>query len=532
MENKNFQTFCNIIDYLDKTKSNLAEILRGTCVAPLLNPRKGRHGITFLMPVDADYITELENLAYSSDIANANKAAELLSTLIVKDHLVKADDWKNREVVNSLYPMQVIEVDKDRTSYDKVVFKCGATAKLHTNFSKVARGPIAIWELSGRLPITNDKPPQNQDRFKKKGNYELQISTQSSIRTKIALAVEHEYVLEQIHKRTGAKRKFRHIYYENIYSLLNYLLLTGKKDLLLSKILPHLSGCRLDFYILLEPHNTGSDYLIDEQTIIDWWDSHNSTVCNMAEVRNKIDEMLTNAGQYSQYAVYGKRNELIRAIDRKRKDIKKQSQVTPRQFVSLIKNQYDSLSSTNSIDGIQQVYPPAVAEYYKNNPNSKLCCDELRYLTHSAFKNLECEPTFDLGRFNTLLNMIGDYMRSTADQKQKMLRLLNTNHLHIAINPVEYIAEINTFLCSTAFMNIPMTKYEADNYPYKHVTYKPPPGTNTMFNITKDIMQEHNRLISYGTNSDNIRTAILSLDPHTLDPELLRVLRDKMKQLD
>src|SRR5277367_4332191 len=107
MSNK-FKTYCRIIDYLTVADPDLAELIRGTCTEMSLTSLKGKPGITFLAPQDKKYREEIAKLAYSEDVNDAMKAADMINALIIKDKLKTPQQWQAHrdDLPNSIHPSQ------------------------------------------------------------------------------------------------------------------------------------------------------------------------------------------------------------------------------------------------------------------------------------------------------------------------------------------------------------------------------------------------------------------------------------------
>lgn len=517
MAGKQFKTYCKIIDYVDSVDADLAALLRGTCADMPLNSFKGKPGITFLMPQDKAFRAKLEKLAYSDKTEEASKAGDMLNACIIRDVFKTAAEWKSREVANSLYPSQVVEVDS--VSAKEVTFKSGAKAVLDEGFKDSSRrSNIAVWKLvSGEIPVTTDKPAQSRMRPKGKvGAYDAGVLHSQSERFKIALAVENAYALCRLqHHTSGTPQKCA--YLDHTLSLINFIMhVRNDTATLYEKILPLISLDKIDFYLLVEPHKMNGPHLLDDALIHEWWSQkHNHTFC-CAKVIEEINVLLTGG---SGALVYTDRNACLDKIADLRQKLSQMAEARPRNCVDEIAKHYAELESNNSIEGLAGIYPAPLAQYYASEPGLKMIQDELRYLTYGAFKRLE--SSFDFGAFNELTNMIGECLHAAApDDRSRQHKLLNKNTIKYMISPAENVQEIKTFMYSTMFMYIPLTCDEAANLKFKHSIRRPDPSSIVVFNIAKDLYIQHNRVINPKMPAADLIAALRELKLETLDPAL------------
>jgi hypothetical protein len=500
MATKKFKTYCRIIDYVDAVDSELAELIRGTCVDLTLGSTKGKPGITFLMPQDKALRKKLADLAYSDQVEDANKASDMFNAMIFRDVFKSPSDWmaKKDDIPNCLLPSQHVELDS--VSGKEVVFKSGARAVIDDGFKDASRKTnLAVWKLvSGEIPVTTDKPSKLKYAKMNKGKtggYDVSAQMSSSERYKIATAIENAYVLHQLQKGTGIDVSSRDIYFEYTMSLINYIINVRKDTAVMyEKVLPLISLDKLDFYLLVEPHKYGGNYLLDDGLIQEWWLQKGAHPHNPKDVRLQIEELLKSG---TGALVYTNRDQLLGKIADIRCQLAQYIDGRPRNCVDEIAKVYEQLEKSNSIGGLGPVFPAQLAAHYQNEPGLKMIQDELRYLTYGAFKSLESEPMFDQGRFHEITNMIGDCLfAATEDERAKQQKLLNKNSIKYLISPTEKIGEIRVFLYSTMFMYIPLTESEAMNLKQKHSIRRPDPQNIVVFNIAKDLFIQQNRIES------------------------------------
>lgn len=533
MASRKFKTYCRIIDYVDSIDSELAEIVRGTCADIPLGSTKGKPGITFLMPQDKAYRKKIADLAYSAKVEDANKASDMLNALIIRDVFKSPSDWlaKKDDIPNSLLPSQHVEIDN--VSGKEVVFKSGARAVLDTDFQDASRkSNLAVWKLTGEIPVTTDKPAKHKYAKMaraKVGSYDPGHIQAQNDRFKIAIAVENAYVLHELARRTDRGHPREDVYLRYTLSLIHFILHIRKDDeLLLNRIIPLLGFDHLDFYLLVEPHRFGAQYLLPDELIRDWW-LNKTMQFSMKKTIEQIENLLVRGNGA---LVYTGRTAIIDKLAEIRQNLCSRVDARPRSCVEEIAREYAQLEQHNTIGGLGPIYPTHLATYYANEPGLKMLHDELRYLTYGAFKRLEEQPTFDMGYFHELTNMIGDYLHAaTAEERERVVQLLNKQSIKFQIAPTEKIQEIKIFINSTIFMHIPLTQTEAEGIRQKYTITRPNPNNIVLYNIQKDIYVQHARLLSSSPGAapnKNIMEVLESLDINTLDPELKKRIAAKL----
>lgn len=541
MASRKFKTYCRITDYMDSVDSEFSELIRGTCADLALNSTKGVPGKTLLWPQDKAYKEKIAKLAYSDKVEDANKASDMINALIIRDVFKAPSEWLARkdDIPNSLMPSQRIEIDS--VSGNEVIFKSGAKAVLDKDFQDASRKKnLAVWKLSGgEIPVTSDKPATHKYSKMNKGKtggYDVSNLASQSERFKIAVSVENAYVLHELARRTGGGQKHDNIYLRYTLSLIKFLRKSCGDEFLYNNILALLSLDKVDFYILLEPHKFGGQYLINDMLIHEWWVNKDLNF-DMSSCIEEIDSMLKPnmvKPEYKQYLAYSGRDRIMEALSQIRLGSCQNIDARPRNCVEIVDKIYDALDQTNAIGGLGPIYPPGISAFYANEPGLKMLHDELRYLTFGAFCQLEEDRHFDMGKFHELVNMIGDYLHAaTKEDKCRVTQLLNKNCIKYQIAPIEKIQEIKIFINSTMFMHFAMTYEECKNL--ESVTKRPNPNNIKLFNIAKVIHMrlyaQHRRLLqTYQSEqpSKDVANLLMSLDVKTLDPLLLDELRKKL----
>jgi len=511
-----FKTFCRIIDYVEAVDSELADILKGTCTVGSLGT-KGKAGVTFLMPVDAATKKKLADLAYSDKPENIQKANDMLNAMIIKEAIKTPQQWlpASKDIPNSLYPSQICQVES--VDGPVVKFAGGATAVL-SDFKDASRdGNLSVWKLTGALPVTTDKPSKVKyvkKRDVKKGGYDVTAEMSRNVRFKIGLAVENAYML---HKQSGEPRD---CFLEHTCSLLHYVINVAKDVTLFhERIAPMMSFDKIDFYLFVEPHKFGGEYLIPDEVISAWYENRHKNTCDPKSVMAQAFALAANGN----CACFNDTANVLAAIQQAREELMGRIESSPRAVVDAIDVHYKQLENNNEIGDVSGVYPNGLATYYRQNPGLKMAHDEARYVSHCLFSQLE-RGQFDQGQFNEIVNFIGELLfAADSETRSKQHKLLNKDTIKIMIFPIEKVSEIKQFINSTCFLHIALG---AGSQPgSKSSTTRPEMDKNVIFNIAGAVYARHERLLS--NNSESVARLLLSMDKSQLPPNLREELAKK-----
>ena len=192
--------------------------------------------------------------------------------------------------------------------------------------------------------------------------------------------------------------------------------------------------------------------------------------------------------------VYTKRNELLEHIRKARKAVQKEIEnIQPRECVDAVAKVYSKLAETNTIDGAGPVFPEGLAQIYKNEPGLKMLQDDLRFYLFNEFASLE--RNFDLGRYNEILNVIGESLHAaTLEEMRSQQRVLNKTVIKYMIAPGDMIDHVKLFVNSTVFLFVPMTEEETNTLA-KSSPHRPEPDSRNIWNIEKNIRDMQNRVL-------------------------------------
>lgn len=504
MANKGFKAFCRIDDYVESVDPDLAAIIRGTCADMTLRSTKGKPGITFLMPMDKAFRDKLSKMAFSDKAEDVVKACDMINALIIKDVFKKGSDWAahKEDIPNSLMPPQHVEITK--ITDKEIEFKSGAKAVLDEGFKDASKkSNLAVWKLvSGEIPITADKPASLKfvrkikvmgEKGKKVGSYEMIDRISQSTRHKIAIIVENMFaahlqsgqlgadIIGGFHQRFGSS--VRNVFLEQILSLVHYIR-DSHAELYHQKVLPMLSLQAVDFYFLLEPHRAEGDYLIPDHVIQDWWATKQQI--NLLDVMKCISDDI-DACKDGKYA--SSVDLVLEAINKERNRLDVVG-MAMRSLPEMICTVYKKLEQENKIGEVDGIYPDALAAFYKQNPCLKIAQDELRFVARIKFHELFQQ--FDMSAYSYLLNLIGEYLHRPSEQK---LVLLNQNTARHLIQPSNDLTTVKSFVQSTYFLYIALSKQKCLAFPYKNVASQPDVSSGSIWNIQKNVFAQHERLL-------------------------------------
>ncbi len=517
-------TFCSIGKYIARVDSELYDWMEEGCMTHLLD-MPAKTGLTFLHPKSPEWRSKFSGLIAT----NKTAAEDMFRTLVLRDTFKTGRDWtsKRENVANSLFPFQQVGV---KSSNDKeVVFESGARAVLDPNFIDDSRKKnLAVWTLiSGEIPITHDKPARLSNHpSNKTGMYEPTGPQKSSLRFQIGQIVENEYAREELNRRAGNSHTPSMCFVKYALSIVNYLVHTGNDHTVYDVVLPNIAFDNMDFYYLVEPHNAHGSYLLDDHTIQGWWADAGSRRFDIQDLKEKI-MMIQCKNNSSSAAIYSQRGALVSAIHEIRVKILHGRAM---ESADAIVAAYKHMEVSNSIGSVNNVYPDGLARHFSANPGLKLTQDELRYIMYLQFQDLEADHSFDVGRFNYMMNYIGDRLNASNETSRANLRtLVNPSTLKTHIRPKEQSTEIGLFVNSSMFMFVPMSADETHAAGTKHTLTRPRPGANRFYNIQQAIHSAQLRILPELAKEHHaeVVSMLKNLNPEMLTPEA----REELKRL-
>lgn len=384
---------CSLHNYFENSSkhSKFNEIVKDLCVGYIFSPKKSP-GITVLAP-SAKLLKKIEDLYNSNDYSNVVKAREIVKSLVLKADIKTMDDWLRYadDVPNWLNQKVPINADGGK------VLVNGQSVTLDKDFNDMSeRRNLSVWMLDGEEGV-GVKNPESKAKFSKttkKGKaggyeytYEGGAGVAEGLRGKIATVVENV--------AAGGSGEQAFIAYAA--DLLKYMQ-KNKKEYE-EKLLPNVTlDSMADFYILLDPHKMASEPLINDISIKGWWAS--------AQKKDVVAAGSAMVGSIkSDLDSLAAKTKIGEVVDTARIDIESSGNI-----LRAVNRAYSQLSSNNSVDGGEQIYPSAFAKYMKENPEWKMLSDQLKFGIALKSAQLDEDGASVGEKVETLANMIEDYM--------------------------------------------------------------------------------------------------------------------------
>lgn len=474
-----FKVYCRIIDYIQaradekggEMYDTLAKIIRGTCADMALNSTRGRPGVTFLMPSDAAYINKIADLAYSSEIDEAEKAADMLHSLILSNVYYSAAEIKSdKYLANCVMPPQALEVKK--IDGDKVYFTDSTYAVIDKRFQNAKR-KFAVWTLYGEMPVRTTNAirrpfmtGEEKDKMKtqrKTGKYEMSQNEYSEPRMRIVIAIENIYLLNR-QQQCAMGKADKHdcdVYFHYSMSLLSHI--CAHDNDLFSRIMWKISGDKSDLYFLIEPYTPESQCIVPTKLIEEWWANNSDYArADMKEAKRCIDAWMKSS---------------------------KSSRMQARDTADRVRGEIGA----NGVGMAREIG----AAYASNavgpseDRSAKLVEDEVRFLCAQLFCRFEASPRCDPAQFNFITNFIGDYLHRGKPS------LTDEAAIRLSIQPIEKLIQVRRFLHSSWFMYVPLCKDEMSG----NTAFRPK-GDREMSGFWVDIKNKMSEHVARASNAN------------------------------
>lgn len=479
--------YARILDYIEDVDPELSTAISNCCADFLFNP-SGKPGITFLMPTrGGNFRKKLLKLSLG-DSEDRAKASDIISCLVLPDCIASVDDFKGKydDIPNSIG--KTLEIDLMKSGGNYIILKTGATIRYDTRFrdgSKkgnlnvfIVDGEVAVETPQAKFKYTNTSRTSRRRNNKKeedavnKKAEEEEKNFRSAKKLRAKIAVETEALFKLNYKNgsrvageislEGGKKDYRYaiknVYLERVLSLVNYVLDYCSEKIIqnvfFGKMLPLISYDNIDFYLFIEPANTNGKYLIPTEIIERWYKS--SPSFSMSKVLKRLDKYIK---EYND-KISKDFKKLTDAVDDVRDTILKTLQHRSKDISGVIFKQYEALIKGNAIKGqddyIENVFPEPLLRHYREFPYKKIMEDELRYITHRMFDDLD-KRSFNIDA--DLDEIINKIISHTKDYSSKSsVRLLSPGSLEDWIQPQEKVNTILCFLNSSYFMHLPMSE--------------------------------------------------------------------------
>ena len=461
-----------LLDYIERVDSDLYNIISDLCLENIFIPKIGTPGLTFLLPIDKKFRSQLFELCNSNNLEDADTAVKMISALLITDLLKTPADFmeKRDDIPNTLGQRLEIEGIKGLS----ILIKPGLEIKIDDRFKDNSKiNKLAVWTLNnGGININGPEASLKYIKKNKTKNGEKESHVENgtdnlnNIRMQIANNVEDDYK-----KIMSNNLQYRDVFLETTLSLISFMLKNEYcKELLINKIIPLLSFDKTDFYILFEPYKTTGPYLISYRILNDWINERK--IVKFKNVLDDINNLLNNTKD-NKALIYSNAQGALNVINEKRNKLIN-TKMAPQNMVANIKKIYEELFKSN-------IFPQDLIDFYSNS-SYKLFEDEFRFVIYQQFNRLESNYgySFDENEFKKILNFIYDY---TNGPYLKPIIFKETKNL---IPSSEKVAEIKIFINSTHFFYIPISFKTMEAYPHEFVLNKPGPyDTSSIFNISK-----------------------------------------------
>lgn len=381
---KKRNTFCTVAQWLEQEDIDLYNAVDSLCALSVIRP-KGDAGVTFIYPEDKKIRDKIINAQY------ADGDAQIAAEKLIKAHTL---------YINFADPSAFIQHAKDipnalgnrvkfiKTSGNSVELDGGVVITPDKGF--IARGDrknMSVWRMSkGEMPITGEKHTFKQERggAKKTGGGRQPIVE----RAKFAACIEERY-------RTSLLRGTLNIndpYPEAILSLLIWLKHSGHTDIMRSILACTSANWMVEFYNIFQPYRS-SGHLLSDSLFVEW---QNSTMgyCFIDKPALYLLDFYKNLNESKAsdaFASAESRATLRAAQNNERNNIA--HDMARSTLASHIKELYSNVSRTNKLGNIDEVYPPALANYYKSDPANKCMEEEVRFIVGNAFRDMLAESS-------------------------------------------------------------------------------------------------------------------------------------------
>lgn len=460
-----FKSHCNVMVYLETADPELFQLIEGLCLVGMMNSKKRSPGLTFLRPTSKDVREQLIALATSDDPAKVEEARKILASHLLRHKFKSVDDFARMkdDVPNARGQHLAIK----KVGSKDVEFEGGAKATVDPKFvDGTKKQSLAVWELTGSLPITEDMPAKykyKDDMSAKEGKFEGGNDVKSlNFRRTIKTVVEAQ---TQLWFTSGCNGVCPH--FKMVHSIVSATLSSGDKqavDIVLS-----LCGFDFfDFYLLVCLEGLIPDSILEVAY---------RTLDLVDPVATRIQFFKSLAEHKEQKeAIFSQRAKLRAVVDSTRDNIN--SIIDPVKRLTAIIESYKTLESTNKI-GELEIFPSIVADYFKRRPGLRIVIDELRYITHCRVAQMF--RGFDAQEYQSTLNIIKDTLESIHRGEGK--HLLSVQMLNTMMAPNELFNEILVFLSSDCFMFYPKSPEECSQI--RRSVYHHPGKKLVYYNIQK-----------------------------------------------
>lgn len=377
------ELYCKYIDYLDDRYPDFRYYLDRTCAKASLKLPKDKkfNGITLLIPDSKEIKAELDKALNASDNDAWNKGPQILKTCIIYGHFPTSAEFKSQQddiVTANKHKLVIKEI-----SGDTITLEGGCKIARDEKFKLVdpeSSRKVALWIIKSGVPADSGIAAEYKYsgvRGSKTGSHdsipvELERPTNRELYFNAITAAYHHCIE---HAKLG-EQQFRLPLLEYAASLIKFIMESPKYKMYLPDAMSVCNMGYSDIIFLLEPFCT-IDHLLPDALIDDWW--RQSQTADVASTYKNAFSECSGHG-----ACFDRRAEIVGRFNKYRMT----HEASMESFVRLI-GLYTTLSMSNQLFEINNIFPERVAERYKKYPHLKLNEDDRRFLWEVRFMNFE-----------------------------------------------------------------------------------------------------------------------------------------------
>lgn len=421
------QIYCNYMKYIEEHWPHFKEYIEDTCTRFSLKLPKGKGiaGLTLMIPDNKELKSTIEKGIESDSDDDVGKTIALMKTLIVHAYLPDLSAWKAQMddiPLSNGKKLKVISVDNKSVTLDG-----GATLILDENFRRREESSkVAIWVIKSGIPKSTDLDAEYKHTARRTGPTTKSTKTGSyqpnnvepefnrSLYMNVVLAAYEWDIMSARTSGTAYKNQI----FEFAASLIDFIAHSSDYK----KYLPDaLSVCNMgysDIFLLLEPCAEGlTEYLLPIDLIDAWW-KDKKAVDPVTAYSHAYSQVSSNAACFSQR----------KALNDAMNNYRYEHPPNINTFNDMI-TMYTTLSNTNSIFGINNVFPERVAKRYKLYPNLKLNEDDIRYVLEVKFANYEKSGEQNLQELKEILKIYYMFDQHKGELTVSSGRVINHDKL-------------------------------------------------------------------------------------------------------
>lgn len=360
--------FVTYINYLDNHFEHFRKHIEDTCTKKLLAVPKdiGLVGITLLVFKNSKLVSKFDDMINGFDTEDLDRATEIMKSCIIYGHYPTVNSFKYNKDQIVTSAMKLLKIDN--IANDHIMLSGGVKITPDIKFQKEepSASKVAIWHIEEGFPMYSDIPFDNSGTVKKRAGRETKEPERNSNQVQ-RRGIIFDTMLSAFQTYVGQSKKMdlakRLPLIEYAASLILYIM-TNHPDLL-PDIMSVCNMSNTDILFLMEPQ-TIIDPIISDEIINKWWSCKKSA--SIIDVYTKAFNAVKDSAN-----CFAKRHEIVAHFDSYRK-----KNIADRFTFENVIKLYDGLEKTNTVFGIDNVYPPRIYERYKKYPNLKLNEDDRR----------------------------------------------------------------------------------------------------------------------------------------------------------